>query len=179
VRSTPEAAASLDRLMAEHAKPVLAYTTAILHDHHAAEDVVQETMLRAWQHRRLDEATGSVRGWLLTVARNLAFDRLRSAASRHERLAPEAVDVPARAESDRADPAAPDDLAEVVGQRAEVSELLAPLSPVHREVVAWTYLVGLDVRETARALGVPPGTVKSRRHYALSELRRQVLDRSA
>jgi RNA polymerase sigma-70 factor, ECF subfamily len=195
--STPDvpADARIDELMAEHGKPVLAYAHAILRDHHASEDVLQETMLRAWQHRaRLHRQQGSVRGWLLTVARNLAFDRLRSAASRHEQLSadgevPEAVPAdrghPARASPTRevrrppghraehhARLAQHTDHAELLGSRDEVSALLARLTPAHRAVLTCTYLVGLDVRQTAAALGVPPGTVKSRRHYALSELRR-------
>ena len=66
----------LGTLVREHEKALLAYTEKLLNDHHLAEDIVQETLVRAWRHTdRLYDSEGSVRGWLLTVARNLVIDR--------------------------------------------------------------------------------------------------------
>ncbi|WP_394328307.1 sigma-70 family RNA polymerase sigma factor [Couchioplanes caeruleus] len=150
----------LDVLFAEHAKALLAYTRTLVNDHHLAEDIVQETLIRAWRHaERLHSTEGSVRGWLLTVARNLAIDWLRSAASRHESVGAEDWDLTLP------------DHAEAVAASVEAVALLRKLSTEHRAVLLHTYLGGRTAQETARLLGVPVGTVKSRRHYALTVLR--------
>ena len=151
---------AFDTLISEHSKPLLAYTERLLNDHHLAQDIVQETLIRAWRHTdRLYSTSGSIRGWLLTVARNLAIDWVRSAAARHESVGGEDRDV-----------AQPDHADAVVGSASAIA-LLHGLSPEHREVLFHMYLGGKTMRETADTLGVPVGTVKSRRHYALAILR--------
>ncbi|MEU3979419.1 sigma-70 family RNA polymerase sigma factor [Streptomyces sp. NPDC026672] len=150
----------LDTLMSDHSKALLAYAEKLLNDHYMAEDIVQETLIRAWPHtERLYSTQGSVRGWLLTVTRNLIIDRLRSAASRHEAVGADDRDV-----------ALPDH-AEAVLTSVETTALLRKLSHEHREVLLHLYLCGRTLQETAEILGIPVGTVKSRRHYALNSLR--------
>jgi RNA polymerase sigma-70 factor (ECF subfamily) len=150
----------LDTLISGHAKALLAYTETLLNDHYLAEDIVQETLIRAWRHTdRLYSTKGSIRGWLLTVARNLAIDWLRSAAFRHESVGAEDQDV---SQPDHAD---------AVAGSAQAVDLLRGLSPEHREVLFHMYMRGKTLRETAQILGVPVGTVKSRQHYALAVLR--------
>ncbi|GAB6897193.1 sigma-70 family RNA polymerase sigma factor [Kineosporia succinea] len=162
--------ALLDALVAEHARALLAYTESLINDHYLAEDIVQETLIRAWRHAGvLDSSKGSVRGWLLTVARNLAIDRVRSASSRHESVGTEhrPEPLPGGVHPDHAD--------QVVATQV-TDDLLRHLTPEHRDVIRATCLNGLTAKETALALGIPVGTVKSRRHYALSVLRRRVAD---
>ncbi|MDO0925061.1 sigma-70 family RNA polymerase sigma factor [Streptomyces sp. TG1A-8] len=150
----------LHTLVSDHAKALLAYAGKLLNDRHMAEDIVQEALIRAWSHsERLYGTEGSVRGWLLTVTRNLVVDRLRSAASRHETVG-----------ADERDVSLPDHSGAVLAS-LEVTKLLRQLSHQHREVLLHTYLCGRTVQETAQLLGVPAGTVKSRQHYALSSLR--------
>ena len=68
---------------AEHGRALLAYTTRLMGDRAAAEDIVQETLIRAWRHPEvMTNGRGSTRGWLLTVARNLVTDRIRARAAR-------------------------------------------------------------------------------------------------
>lgn len=149
----------LDRLISEHSKAVLAYTESMLNDRQLAEDIVQETLIRAWQHlERLYSTEGSIRGWLLTVARNLAIDRMRSAAVRHEIVGAEHQDL---VQPDHAD---------AVLTSTEIVNLLRPLSRDHQEVLIHLHLMGRTVPDTARVLGIPAGTVKSRQHYALDRL---------
>lgn len=150
-------------LVADHGKALLAYAEKLLSDHHLAEDIVQETLIRAWNHtERLYSTEGSVRGWLLTVTRNLVIDRLRSASSRYETVGTDNQDTTQR------------DHADAVLASVEAIALLRMLSVEHREVLVHTYLCGRTVQETARILGIPAGTVKSRQHYALSNLRATV-----
>jgi RNA polymerase sigma-70 factor (ECF subfamily) len=147
-------------LVREHEKALLAYTEKLLHDRHLAEDIVQETLIRAWHHaERLHDSQGSVRGWLLTVARNLVIDRSRSGFHRYEVVGTETLDVLQR------------DHADMVAAAVTVTEMLDSLSAEHREVLVHTYLRGRTVSEAAKVLGIPVGTVKSRQYYALNHLR--------
>ena len=158
----PASAETLIRsLYEQHGRSLLAYATRLTGDRAAAEDVVQETLLRAWRHADdLVEAKGSVRGWLLTVARNLATDRARARAVRPAEVA-EVADRP---------PVAGDHSDSVVNTMV-VLDALDQVSPEHREVLVELYYNGRSMTEAAAELGVPPGTVKSRSYYALRALR--------
>lgn len=157
----------LHGLVSDHSKALLAYARTMAKDHHLAEDIVQETFLRAWANiEKLYSRQGSIRGWLLTVTRNLMTDRMRSAASRHESVGAEddrILEVRQRmTEADSAD---------AVLTSVETMARLHHLSLAHREVLWHIYWRDRTVDETARILGVSSGTVKSRQHYALTYLR--------
>lgn len=148
-------------LFEEHGKAMLAYATRLLNDRAAAEDVVQEALIRAWRHPdSLVNGKGSVRGWLLTVVRNLVTDRVRARKARPTEVAesPTTVGV----ERDHAD--------RVVDSMV-VLAALDGLSSEHREVLEQVYLHGRTVTEAAHELGIPAGTVKSRSYYGLRALR--------
>ncbi len=148
-------------LYEEHGRSLLAYATRLTGDRAAAEDVVQETLLRAWKHSEsLVNQRGSVRGWLLTVARNIVTDRARAKASRPTEVA----------ESPGIGPVAGDHAENVVNSMV-VLAALDRLSAEHREVLVELYYRGRTVSEAAQVLGVPPGTVKSRSYYALRAMR--------
>jgi RNA polymerase sigma-70 factor, ECF subfamily len=149
-------------LFEEHGRSVLAYATRLTGDRAAAEDVLQETLLRAWRHadNLRNDSKGSVRGWLLTVARNIITDRARARAVRPQEVG-EPVDVPA-VERDHAE--------QVVNEMA-VLGAMDKLSAEHREVLVEMYYKGRTVAEAAKALRIPPGTVKSRSYHAMRALR--------
>ncbi|MGL5809537.1 MAG: sigma-70 family RNA polymerase sigma factor [Nocardioides sp.] len=161
--SEPDDETWLRGLYADHGAALLAYATRLTGDRQAAEDIVQEALVRAWRRRpdRESEA-GSLRGWLFTVTRNLAFDRGRARKAR-----PVEVAMP---EHDTARLAAADETDRVVTS-VVVHDALAALSPAHREVLELVYLGGRTTAEAGQALGVPPGTVKSRVHYALRAMK--------
>ena len=130
-------------------------------DRSRAEEVVQETLLRAWRHRAiLEEPRPALRAWLFTVARNIVIDEWRS----HRAVSEVPVaDVPE--DGDRTDQSDQLLLSWVV------AEALTQLSPDHRAVLVECFYRGRPVAEAARRLGVPEGTVKSRTHYALRSLK--------
>ncbi|MDX6645863.1 MAG: polymerase sigma-70 factor, subfamily [Miltoncostaeaceae bacterium] len=152
--------AFLEAIHAEHAGALMAYLVRLTRDRQRAEDLLQETLLRAW--RRADELTGdarSLRPWLFTVARNLAHDARRAPRERREVTVATLPPAPDAQDLDRA------------LEAWQVIEALAALSAEHRSVIVETYFRGRSVAEAARALGVPTGTVKSRAYYGLRALR--------
>jgi hypothetical protein len=78
----------ITRLYKDNGAFILGYVTGLLRDRYLAEDVVQETMLRAWRYcARFSPAKGSVRGWLIRVAHNIAMDKIRMRQSRPPEVA--------------------------------------------------------------------------------------------
>lgn len=154
--------ALMQQLHDEHAAALWRHCLRLTgHDRARAEDLVQETFLRAWRHRSvLDGPRPAVRGWLLTVSRNIVIDEWRTRRFRSEHPV---ADVPESGE--------PDDRTDELLQSWVVAEALTKLSSEHREVLLECYYRGRPVAEAAQRLGVPEGTVKSRTHYALRALR--------
>ena len=158
-----DADAAFGGLYAEHGPALLRLATALTGgDRGRAEDLVQETMLRAWTHRaNLDIQHRSPRAWLITVAQRLAVD-----AHRARRARPAEVELDehlALADGQRADASIDE-----AGVRAAIAALPAP----KRQVLAEVYYRDRSVAEAARILQIPPGTVKSRTFDGLRALRR-------
>ncbi len=152
----------MQELHAEHAAALWRFCLRLVNnDHGRAEDVTQETLLRAWRHRTVLESTpAAVRAWLFTVARNIVIDEWRS---RRDRVETPVAEVP----DDRVNEDGSDQLL----LSWVVADALTRLSPDHRAVLLQCYYRGRPVSEAARRLGVPEGTVKSRTHYALRALK--------
>jgi RNA polymerase sigma-70 factor, ECF subfamily len=132
-----------------------------LGDEQLADDIVQETLLRAWRHPEVvGNGTLPVRSWLFTVTRRVAIDMWRAQSRRLQIIDDQQTEQP--------DPAEP---IEQMVTALSVRAALAQLSTEHREVIVGMYLHGLSVAELARALDIPAGTVKSRTYYGLRQLR--------
>ncbi|MFF4102036.1 sigma-70 family RNA polymerase sigma factor [Streptomyces sp. NPDC001903] len=154
--------AFLRALYEKHGHELMRFAARLLGgDWHRAEDVFQEAAIGAWQHAaELDPSAEALRPWLIAVVRDLVTDGHRIRRTRP----PEADD-----ESLRRLPV-PDGVDRALTTQVVV-DAMRDLAPVQREVLLHMYYMGRSVSQTARVLGVPPGTVKSRTHYARRALR--------
>ncbi|WP_329791551.1 sigma-70 family RNA polymerase sigma factor [Lentzea sp. DG1S-22] len=154
--------ATIDHIVRDHGAALLAYTTRLTRgDRHRAEDVVQETWIRAWRNvERLTEDCGSVRSWLMRVAHNIVVDHVRSPRARLTE-----VEMPV------VDPTSVPERSDDVLNRLMVGTVLESLPRPHRETVVEVYFADRTAKSAAEVLRVPVGTVKSRVHNALRTLR--------
>jgi RNA polymerase sigma-70 factor (ECF subfamily) len=157
--STDEAEA-LRALSDAHAAALRRFVIHLTGTSSTADDIVQETLLRAWRTPKImDQPAEGTRSWLFTVARNLVIDEFRSARRRHELTTDEPPD---RVERDRTD---------ALFETLLIEEALGALAYEHRAVIVHGYYGGRSTAEIAEVLGIPEGTVKSRMHYGLRALR--------
>lgn len=163
-QSAADADAALRTLYAEHGAALLAFAERYTADRGRAEDIVQETFLRAWRHLpRLLADERPIRAWLLQVARRLLIDANRASRAR-----------PALAgENPSREPTVDGGFDQLLDQTV-LAEAMAQLSPAHRQIVVETYLLGTPMHVAAARLGVPAGTARSRLHYALGRLRQHL-----
>ena len=156
-------------LYARYARPIFTLGLRLLGSREAAEELTQDVFLAAWRKAaRFDPSRGRLSTWLMTIAHNLAVDRLRreTGASR-----PRLVLV--------------DEVPEVVGADEEASMIerdiavraLSTLSDAERRLLVRAYFGGLTAREIAEADGIPLGTVKTRLRTALIKVRRANVDK--
>ncbi|MHB1170956.1 MAG: sigma-70 family RNA polymerase sigma factor [Lacisediminihabitans sp.] len=149
-----------------HGPVLFRYVLRLTGDYTFAQDVVQESLLRAWKNPAILEQTDeSARAWLFTVARNLVIDDRRSARHAREVLTDELPEVPSP------------DKTEWVLNAWLLSDALLSLSLEHRTAVVSAYYLGHTVAEIAHQEDIPEGTVKSRLHYALRALRLALQER--
>ena len=162
----PENDARLAALFDAHAAPVWRYVVHLTGDAAGADDVVQETLLRAWRSPKImAQDPSTARSWMFTVARHLVIDEARSARRRHEVVIAE---PPERVGSDDTD---------ALLDAIIIEEALATLSSEHRAVIISAYYGGRSVAQAANELGIPEGTVKSRLHYGMRALRLALQER--
>jgi RNA polymerase sigma-70 factor, ECF subfamily len=147
------------------AGPLYVYAYRALGDPGAAEEVVQDTLVRAWRNiDRYDAQRGAVSTWLYSIARNRIIDDRRRRAARPQTVARDPGDAGMDVVDEDAD-------FERTIESWYVAEALAELSEAHRGAIVECYYRGSTVAEAADRLGVPPGTVKSRLFYGLRQLR--------
>jgi RNA polymerase sigma-70 factor (ECF subfamily) len=154
-----DADAAIRQLYCRHAEALHVYVERFCTDGTSADDVVQETFIRAWRHlSKLGADDRPIRPWLFRVARNLLIDADRAARAR-----PVLVQ------------ALPDEDAGTDSALDQVQHL----SPAHRAVLIEAFYNGGSLAAVARELGIPHGTARSRMHYALQALRQQLHENDA
>ena len=158
-----DATEAVAAINAAYGPALFAFAYRGLGDRQAAEEVVQDTLVRAWRNAdRFDPARGSLQTWLYAIAHNLIVDQHRRRGARPATTELVEAELSPRMDSDDLDRAM---------EAWQVAEALQRLSPAHREVVVEAFYRGSSVAEAASRLGIPAGTVKSRLYYALRALR--------
>lgn len=150
--------AALRRLFAEHGASVYRMARSVLRDPGLAEDVTQETFIKAWQHHDSYRGDAPILHWLLRIAHNLAVSTLRTI--REESTDPGRLPIQ--------EPRHPDD---VVEGRLLIDEALDALDPLSRAVVVLREVEQLTYAEISDVLRVPMPTVKTRLFRARAQLR--------
>jgi len=160
--------AVIRQLYAHYAKALHGYVEPFCPDRASADDIVQETFIRAWRHLpQLSADDRPVRPWLFRVARNLLIDANRAARAR-----PTTVQGPIGE-------VGTDSGLEEILDRQLVSAALQHLSSAHQTVLVETFYRGGTMAAVARELGIPHGTARSRLHYALDAMREQLREHDA
>ena len=158
---------ALGEIYDRHGRLVYSLALRIVRDQSDAEDIVQEVFSQAWrQAARYDASRGTVLGWLLTLTRSRAIDRLRGRRVRPEPATDEAV---LNAIPDRAAPA--DVQAVWAGQATQIRSAIEGLSVLQRVAIELAFYEGLTHAEIAERLELPLGTVKTRIRQGLLKLR--------
>jgi RNA polymerase sigma-70 factor (ECF subfamily) len=140
-----------------------AYT--LCHDRHAAEDLVQETYLRALSARRKPPVEENLRGWLFTILHNVWRNEVR-------RRRPAALDDVAEALAAPGD--GPAEALRRSEERRQVRRAIAELPEAFRAVVLLRCVEGFSYRDVAAIVGCPAGTVMSRLARARALLRKRL-----
>jgi RNA polymerase sigma-70 factor (ECF subfamily) len=157
---------ALGELYDRYASLALGLALRVVTDRFTAEDVVHDSFVAVWQHiGRFDPSRGNLRGWLLTVVRNRAIDRVRATRS--------TVDV-SLADEQSLLRTGPNPTWELTVARISARELraaLASLPAEQREAIELAYFMGHTYREIARLTGVPEGTANGRLRLGLVKLR--------
>ena len=160
--------AVIRELYSLYARPLHGYVEQFCPDRASADDIVQETFIRAWRHLpQLSADDRPVRPWLFRVARNLLIDANRAARARPMTVPGPAGEI------------ATDSGVEEILDRELVSAAIRHLSPAHQSVLVAAFYRGGTMAAVARELGIPHGTARSRLHYALDALRKQLQEHDA
>ncbi len=155
--------AAWEPLMQAHQQAVFRLCYLLLGDPDDAEDVAQETFLRAWNHLKRFDSTRPFRPWLLSIASNLASNRRRSAGRYFSALK--------RAFQNEIPPK---NLEEKNSQNNDANELWKAVQTLNfqdQQIIYVRYFLDLSVNETADVLQIAEGTVKSRLNRAIEKLR--------
>ena len=157
-------AAAWEPLVLAHQQAVFRLSYLLLGDPDDAEDVAQETFLRAWKYLKRFDPTRPLRPWLLSIASNLASNRRRSAGRYFAALT----------RSFRTEPVTAS-IEEKSSQQMQATDLWKAVQSLNlpdQQIVYLRFFLDLSVSETAEVLQVAEGTVKSRLNRALEKLRK-------
>ncbi len=160
---------AFEQIVRRYQRPVLSLLVRLTGDRALAEDLAQDTFVKAFRNLAAFDVTRRFSSWILRIAHNTAID-----AMRRRRLPAVSLDAPRPGDHAPAEPAAPltpDPVERVALQRA-LETALATLRPDQREAVALRYEEGLSFGEIGQVLRIPEVTARSHVHRARKELAR-------
>jgi len=162
---------ALSLLYDRYRSVIFSLALRILRDRAEAEEVLTDVFFQAWKSAGgFDSLRGSVAGWLVTLCRSRAIDRLRARGRRDASLAALAAD-PSQTSTVGARGSSPEDAADLTHRSSQVVAALGVLTPEQRGALELAYYGGLSHSEIAEKLGEPLGTVKTRIRQGLLTLR--------
>lgn len=162
---------ALDALYDRYGKLVYGLALQILKNSQEAEDLTQEIFLTLWHRELYDPNRGSVSGFLTTITRCRAIDKLRSRGAFLKFLERWRRSIPTETLTNT-----PFERASSAERSQQVQNALAQLSPNQRQVLEMSYYEGLTHTEIAQRLKIPLGTVKTRSRLGLLKLRQTLED---
>jgi RNA polymerase sigma-70 factor (ECF subfamily) len=154
---------ALAELSRRHQSSLFFYLLRLVGDPEVAEEVLQDSLVAAWQGAIRFEGRSKVLTWLVGIARRQAHNTLRRRGLPLVDLA-EVESLPSLASG-------PEDQAVANAEREQLAAAMRRLVPAHREVLVLTFVHSLSYREMAEVVGVPEGTIKSRLSNAKRALR--------
>ncbi|HEX2835666.1 MAG TPA: sigma-70 family RNA polymerase sigma factor [Thermoanaerobaculia bacterium] len=162
--------AAFEELYDRYASTIYALLLRILSNADDAQEVLQETFVKAWTSAKMfDAVRGSEVAWLISIARSRGIDRLRSRKIRNEREDEAGRDVSVR--TSFSDTTTGADLAIQSQERKAVRSALAQLPEAQRVALELAYFEGLSQTEIATRLSEPLGTIKTRMQLGMKKLR--------
>ena len=175
---------ALEELLDRYRNPLMGFIYSVIRDYHQAQDIFQETFIRVFREAHRFRTGAVFKTWLYTIAMNRCRDTIRR-RKRRPTISLESEWAGSDGESgqrvmDRVASADPGPREESGGREMEdiLQRELSGLSEEHRKVVILNRLNGFKYDEIAEILGIPSGTVRSRLHYALEELRKKMMTKT-
>ena len=159
---------AFEQIVRRYQRPVLGLIARMVGDRALAEDLAQDTFVKAFRNLRRFDPTRRLSSWLFRIAHNTTLDALR-------RVKPELVELDAVSPGEGGnDPPAPATLdgVEQAALGAALNQALQALRPGYRAAIALRYDEGLPFDEIGQVLGVPEVTARSYVHRARKELAR-------
>lgn len=156
---------ALDQLLQRYKRPLYTFALRMVQRPSVADDVFQETFLRVYRKRKTFRKGARLRPWLFQICLNLCRDYHRKVKRRQEvELCEEAVGRDHRP--------GPEERAQKAAEARRVRAAISQLPEKHRAVLILTQYEGLSQQEAAATLGIPEGTVRSRKFKAIRTLAR-------
>lgn len=158
-------------LVDRYMKHLYNFVFQLVGDRNAAEDIVQETFVKAWRHLSRFDQNKSFKTWIFAIAKNTAYDHLKKKKtlpfSLFENEEGENALENTPVENDH-----PEDILDREATKEDLEAKLATLAPLYRTILTLHYQEDLSLHEISEILGEPYNTVKSRHQRALKSLRK-------
>ncbi|RYD77267.1 MAG: sigma-70 family RNA polymerase sigma factor [Verrucomicrobiaceae bacterium] len=165
----------LEELHRRHSATLKAVIVRVLHNEHSAEDLLQEVFLEVWRlANRYSQEKGKALGWMITLARRRAIDRLRREQAYfrvEERFQKETEQQPEAWTHSRVE----DDI-EAADLRNILAEILETLPPAQKHAVELAFYKGMSQREIASHTNIPLGTIKTRLELGVRKIAARLRD---
>ena len=166
--------AALSTLFHRHAAILRTVIARVIHNDADVDDLMQEVMIELWNRgKAYDETKGKVLGWLVTMARRRAIDRVRRRQA-YDR-AEERLRIHVEDNSQAPDVPSVEEQVMSTDRAKFISQMLETLPEAQKEAVQLAFYRGLSQREIAAKTGIPLGTIKTRLELAVRKLRANIL----